>query len=742
MRSFGLKRVLCAAAIALGLGVFATCDFASAVSGTVTLEGQKVVTGGSVSAGEFSFELRKPNSDDVIMTTTNDDEGNIVFENVPYTDSDILNDKYIIYEVREVQGDDDSIVYDNNVGYATVELNEAGASDSDIVTIFYAKPVSMEIRYDGLEYNVFHATDDELQGVAYSKFDSRDGSLVFFRDEEGAFEVNKYIYFEGSSDYLYYTVVPEEGPGFNSGTAYANRDRVRRVKFEDAVRPESISFEYFGHCESYDLRKLDTSKLTSMKHMFAYGRDGNNAKTINVSSFDTSNVTDMSEMFYLDGSLERVIWGDPNTSKVTDMSRMMKGTLLESFDFSAFETDALTSAESMFSRSSSEPIKLSRIDMSSWKKNGVYNSETHRKEKIYDTQTMFMAYLGDYLDISNYEVVYSAEFSTLYNVKVAKLCIGKDASNASPVVSTRFPMINIETGEVLDSSSGYLREDACGTYAVLGNDGMTFVNRKKAKVEVKKIDDTGEFVEGASMALEMDGAVVYSWDTTNEAQVFDDLAFGHDYELIEYEAPDGYKAAEPVEFSVSTDGIVSMDGTEVSSIEIVDELNAAKVKKVWDDEGKEQYRPESVSFELLNAETGEILDTLTLTSADADANGAWVGIFEDYDELGINPEEVVLMIAEEDELENYLASYMLYGSEESSDEPIAGDKVIVTNTSTIIDEPETPEEEDNPETPEEAENPETGERVTIGGRVMIVAFCGMVAVLACAIVVGCARRRA
>ena len=165
MRSFGLKRVLCAATIALGLSVFATCDFTSAVSGTVTLEGQKVVTGGSVSAGEFSFELRKPNSDDVIMTTTNDDEGNIVFENVPYTDSDILNDKYIIYEVREVQGDDDSIVYDNNVGYATVELNEAGASYSDIVTIFYAKPVSMEISYDGLEYNVFHATEDELQGL-------------------------------------------------------------------------------------------------------------------------------------------------------------------------------------------------------------------------------------------------------------------------------------------------------------------------------------------------------------------------------------------------------------------------------------------------------------------------------------------------------------------------------------------------------------------------------------------------
>ena len=82
MRSFGLKRVLCAAVIALGLGVFATCGSTSAVSGTVTLEGQKVVTGGSVSAGEFSFELRKPNSDEVIMTTTNDDEGNIVFENV------------------------------------------------------------------------------------------------------------------------------------------------------------------------------------------------------------------------------------------------------------------------------------------------------------------------------------------------------------------------------------------------------------------------------------------------------------------------------------------------------------------------------------------------------------------------------------------------------------------------------------------------------------------------------------
>ena len=676
---FGSKRIL-AAVLAVTVNVLLACGASYAISGTVDITGQKVVNGASeISEGEFSFELRKPGSDTVIMTTTNDADGNIVFKDVPYSDADILNEKYIIYEVTEVPGDDDTIIYDSNVGYAVLQFEEGGSPDAEEITITYAKPVSMEIRYDGLEYNVFHATDEDLQGVAYSVFDSRDGSLTFFRDEDGAYEDRKYVYNDGW--YLYYTVVQETGDsGFNynnGSTPYYNESsKVKSVRFKDAVRPEYIGFSEFENCESYDLRKLDTSRLTTMNDMFKYNRNQDTFKSINISNFDTSNVTKMDGMFEGDVNLQRVIWGDPDTTKVTDMTDMMRRTRLEYFDFSKFETNSLEYADYMFGTSSQVPVAMRRIDMSNWKRNGEYVDG--RVQKVYGTSNMFYRYDGDFLDITNLGAVYSAEFSTLYGVKVVKLCIEHGASYASPLIAHR-PMINVMTGEVTQSQYGYITEDLCGTYATMSDTEMTFVNQKKAQLEVKKVNEDGEALAGAEMALKMDGSVIYSWETGDDAVFFSNLAFGHDYEIIEYEAPEGYRVASPVSFNVSADGVVTSNGEEVSSIEIEDELNAVRVKKVWDDEGKEQYRPESVTFELLDADANETIDEITVTADDANADGAWVGEFKDYSEYGLDDRNHNLVVIEKDDFVNYSPVYQLDGREGGSVDPIAGDRITVKN---------------------------------------------------------------
>ena len=107
---------------------------------------------------------------------------------------------------------------------------------------------------------------------------------------------------------------------------------------------------------SLDLGNFNTSKVTDMSSMF---QSCDSLKSIDVSNFDTSQVTDMNSMFqgcYIDG-LTSLDLSNFNTSNVTDMSSMFDyGTSysdgylqgLTSLDISNFNTSKVTSMYNMF----------------------------------------------------------------------------------------------------------------------------------------------------------------------------------------------------------------------------------------------------------------------------------------------------------------------------------------------------------------------------------------------------------
>ena len=71
---------------------------------------------------------------------------------------------------------------------------------------------------------------------------------------------------------------------------------------------------------------------------------------IDMSIFDTSQVTDMSYMFSGDESLEEIYFGSNfNTSNVTNMSHMFEDTWLEELNLSSFDTSKVTDMSYMFS---------------------------------------------------------------------------------------------------------------------------------------------------------------------------------------------------------------------------------------------------------------------------------------------------------------------------------------------------------------------------------------------------------
>ena len=78
----------------------------------------------------------------------------------------------------------------------------------------------------------------------------------------------------------------------------------------------------FSHCEllaSVDVSKWNTSKVTDMASMFS---SCGTLRSIDVSKWNTSNVTDISSMFFSCGSLHSVDITGWDTSKVTNMTRL------------------------------------------------------------------------------------------------------------------------------------------------------------------------------------------------------------------------------------------------------------------------------------------------------------------------------------------------------------------------------------------------------------------------------------
>ena len=108
----------------------------------------------------------------------------------------------------------------------------------------------------------------------------------------------------------------------------------------------SQMFARMSNLTTLDLSNFDTSKVTNMSYMF-----GNmyNLTTINLSSFDTSQVTDMSGMFFEISNLTTLDLSSFDTSQVTNMSSMFSGMRdLATLNLSNFDTSKVTDMKDMF----------------------------------------------------------------------------------------------------------------------------------------------------------------------------------------------------------------------------------------------------------------------------------------------------------------------------------------------------------------------------------------------------------
>ena len=146
--------------------------------------------------------------------------------------------------------------------------------------------------------------------------------------------------------------------GFNTKNAtnmsglFSSMENLKQLNLSsfNTSNVKNMSSMFYGMrgIDTLDLSNLDTNSVTDMSNMFT---DVENVRELNLSNFNTSKVYDMNHMFSGMKKLERITFG-PNfsTSRVNDMDRMFSGlSKLKTLDLSNFDTVNVTEMSGMFS---------------------------------------------------------------------------------------------------------------------------------------------------------------------------------------------------------------------------------------------------------------------------------------------------------------------------------------------------------------------------------------------------------
>ena len=229
-------------------------------------------------------------------------------------------------------------------------------------------------------------------------------NVVNIEDEESDYEIK--LWFNPTDKTAYYYAEPEK--------VYLNEDSSRM-------------FRDLSNLISLDVSSFDTSKVTNMEAMFA-GMPS--LTSLNLSNFDTSKVTRMNSMFEGASRLTTLNLSNFDTSKVTDMEAMfgyMYG--LTSLNISSFDTSQVTNMRDMFSNMRN----LTSLNLSNFNTSKVtdmraifgymyglssLNLTNFDTSKVTDMNSMFAGMSLTSLNLSNFDTSKVTDMGSMfYNMR-------------------------------------------------------------------------------------------------------------------------------------------------------------------------------------------------------------------------------------------------------------------------------------------------------------------------------------
>ncbi len=217
---------------------------------------------------------------------------------------------------------------------------------------------------------------------------------------------------------------------------------IRTIKFSHEIDTSNVTnmSNMFNYCQSLvslDVSCFDTSNVTNMSDMFNYCRS---ITSLDLSNLNTSNVTNMSGMFNYCISLASLDISNFDTSNVTDMSYMFSCcTHLTSLDVNNFNTSKVNTMENMFDSCSS----LTSLDISNFDTSNV-------------TDMIFMFSSCESLtslDISNFDTSNVTNMNCMFFACISLTSLNLSNFNTSKVTSIAQMFYNCAALTSLDLSS-------------------------------------------------------------------------------------------------------------------------------------------------------------------------------------------------------------------------------------------------------------------------------------------------
>lgn len=200
------------------------------------------------------------------------------------------------------------------------------------------------------------------------------------------------------------------------------------------------TFISFYNCTNYSLvtQPINTSLITNMAQIFYNVK---NAKKLDLTGWDTSNVTTMDSMFYNCAVLNDIIGlSKLDLSKVTTAKSMFElVSTITTIDLTGSDVLNLTDASSMFARVS----KATSIDLSTW-----------TTPKLTTTTSMFSrCYALANLDMRNADFSKVTSYNYMFsNVPVDCLIIVKDDTQKEWITSKFTTLTNVKTVAELEAA--------------------------------------------------------------------------------------------------------------------------------------------------------------------------------------------------------------------------------------------------------------------------------------------------
>ena len=234
-------------------------------------------------------------------------------------------------------------------------------------------------------------------------------NVVNIEDEESDYEIK--LWLDSTDNTVYYYTEPEK--------VYLNMDSNNMFYFlPDLISLDLSSFDTsqvtdmrymfseLSGLADLNLSNFDTSKVTNMEGMFS---EVSKLTNLDLSSFDTSRVTNMGLMFSFTSKLVSLNLSNFNTSQVTVMNRMFANIPnLANLNLSSFDTSQVTEMSSMFYNTPN----LTSLDLS-----------TFDTSKVTDMNNIF-ALANSYVSKDKLEKIYVNNDFNISKLKISPLMFG------------------------------------------------------------------------------------------------------------------------------------------------------------------------------------------------------------------------------------------------------------------------------------------------------------------------------